>query len=79
MHFIANVSKDLTKGFGYAVDGDKVIDMRDALGKYSMDTIASCAFGVHAESFTDEESKFVDNAKQIFRYFHVCTCTDFLV
>ena len=32
-----------------------------------MDAIASCAFGVDAESFGAEESKFVKSAKDIFR------------
>jgi len=31
-----------------------------------MDTIASCAFGVNAESFTNEKSKFVKYAKNLF-------------
>ena len=31
-----------------------------------MDTIASCAFGVDAQAFTNKESKFVEYAKEIF-------------
>ena len=32
----------------------------------SMDTIASCAFGVDSQSFTNENSKFVKYAKNVF-------------
>ena len=32
-----------------------------------MDTIASCAFGVDAQSFTNDDSVFVKNAINIFR------------
>ena len=40
---------------------------KETFGKYSMDSIASCAFGVDAESFGARESKFVKSAKDIFR------------
>ena len=40
---------------------------KETFGKYSMDSIASCAFGVDAESFGAKESKFVKSAKDIFR------------
>ena len=68
MQFIANVSEELADDFSLAADGDYELDMRESLGKYSLDTIASCAFGVNAKSFTDKESKFVDHAKDIFRW-----------
>ena len=68
MQFIANVSQDLADEFSQAAGNGQALDMKSALGKYSMDTIASCAFGVDAKSFTDKNSVFVDNAKMIFRY-----------
>ena len=34
---------------------------------YSMDTIASAAFGIDAESFTNDKSKFIEYAKNIFK------------
>ena len=42
-------------------------ELRDILGKYSMDTIASCAFGVNAQAFSNKDSKFVKYAANIFR------------
>ena len=33
----------------------------------SMDSIASCAFGVDAQSFSNRDTKFVQNAREIFR------------
>ena len=36
-------------------------------GKFSLDTLASCALGVDAESFTNSRSPFVKYAANIFR------------
>ena len=36
------------------------------MGKFSLDTLASCAFGVDGQSFEDKESVFVNNAAKIF-------------
>ena len=41
-------------------------EAKECLGKFSMDTIASCAFGVDAQSFTNDKSLFVKYAKNIF-------------
>ena len=51
---------------GFADRGD-MMELKEAFGKYSMDSIASCAFGVDAESFDNPQSKFVKNARDIFR------------
>ena len=32
-----------------------------------MDTIASCAFGVDSQAFTNKDSKFVEYASNIFK------------
>ena len=40
-------------------------ELRTLYGKYSMDTIASCAFGVNAQSFENENSPFAMYAKNI--------------
>jgi len=42
------------------------LELKDVLGKYSMDTIASCAFGVDAQSFTNDKSLFAKYAKNVF-------------
>ena len=43
------------------------IDLKDKFGKYSMDVIASCAFGVDSKTFDVDESPLVENAKGVFR------------
>ena len=50
----------------YAKNGQS-FEAKDCLGRYSMDTIASCAFGVDAQSFSTSDSKFVTYAKNIFQ------------
>ena len=42
-------------------------ELKELLGKYSMDTIASCAFGVDSQAFTNKDSKFVQFANRIFK------------
>ncbi len=48
--------------------GEKAIELRDMLGKYSMDVIASCAFGVNSKSFSKNEAdkEFVGHAARFF-------------
>ena len=47
---------------------DSEIELHGLCGKFSMETIASCAFGLNASSFTGESSLFVKHAKSIFDY-----------
>ena len=44
---------------GQSADKGEKINLKDMCGKYSMDTVASCAFGVRAGSFDSKESRFV--------------------
>ena len=37
-------------------------EVKELMGKFTMDTIASCAFGVDAQSFNTKTSPFVQNA-----------------
>ncbi len=63
---IQEVTVRLVNSLEQNVSGDE-IDARTVFGKFSMDTIASCAFGIDAQSFTDTESPFVAHAKNLFR------------
>ena len=45
---------------------NEMFEMKDMMGKFSMDSIASCAFGMDAQSFTNPKSEFVKMAKNIF-------------
>ena len=49
----------------YAESGQS-FEAKDCVGRYSMDTIASCAFGVDSQSFSNSDSKFVTYAKALF-------------
>ena len=46
-----------------AADSQSELDMKELCGKFSMETIATCAFGVNAETFSNDDSQFVKNAK----------------
>ena len=47
----------------------KQVDLKEICGKLSMDTIASCAFGVDLNSFEKgNQSEFVENAKNVFKF-----------
>ena len=52
MVFIEETSRRLTEEFQkHAIAGDE-FELKDVFGKFSMDTLASCAFGVDAQSFS---------------------------
>ena len=42
------------------------VEIKDMLGRFTMDNIASCAFGVTCNSFTDPNSKFATEAAKLF-------------
>merc|ERR1719186_2546723 len=54
--FIDNISKNLLEEFDKATAVEEGVELKEIFGKFSMDTIASCAFGVDAESFSNKES-----------------------
>ena len=45
------------------------LELKEILGKYSMDVIARCAFGVDSRAFSENEAdnQFVKNASQVFK------------
>ena len=57
----------LTNALDDIADKDESFEVKEILGKYSMDTIASCAFGVDGQIYTNEKSEFVKNASQMFK------------
>nr|AIL94158.1 cytochrome P450 CYP3026A4 [Tigriopus japonicus] len=65
--FIHEVTNDLVKSVGEEAKTGKPFELKEKFGKFSMDTIATCAFGVNAKSFEDESSIFAKNAKAMFR------------
>jgi cytochrome P450 family 9 len=65
---IEDVSHLLVQGCEEEMAKSGEIDFRVVFGKFSMDTIASCAFGVDAQSFTNDRSQFVRNARAVSDY-----------
>ncbi|KAF0294716.1 Cytochrome P450 3A31 [Amphibalanus amphitrite] len=45
-----------------------VVEVKDAFGRFTMDNIAACAFGVNCNSFTDPNSQFATNAAKIHSF-----------
>ncbi|KAK4307423.1 hypothetical protein Pmani_020812 [Petrolisthes manimaculis] len=43
-----------------------LVDMKDKCGRFTMDTIASCAFGIEPKSMTDEKPVFAQKADNFF-------------
>ena len=64
--FMQETCKELLSGIDEYVKSGQDMELKNILGKYSMNTMASCAFGVNAESFSSKTSKFVTFASKIF-------------
>ena len=60
-------SRWLLRAFDEACADGTEMDLKETFGKFSMDSIASCAFGLDAQSFSNRASKFVENARSVFR------------
>ena len=65
--FMQETCKRLTNALDDIADKDESFEVKEILGKYSMDTIASCAFGVDAQIYTNHKSDFVTNASNMFK------------
>ena len=66
MVFMDETCSQLMNGIDEYAKTNEAFELKEMLGKYSMDTIASCAFGVNAEAFSNKQSKFVEYASHIF-------------
>merc|ERR1712038_957334 len=43
-------------------------ETKDLAGKFSLDGLASCAFGVETGSFDEKESEFLRHGKNVFKF-----------
>ncbi|XP_037077825.1 cytochrome P450 9e2-like [Pollicipes pollicipes] len=43
------------------------LEIKDCFGRFTMDNIASCAFGVNCNSFKDPNCEFAKNAEELFK------------
>ena len=54
--FMQNTCNQLMQCMDQCADTKEDFELKEILGKYSMETLASCAFGVDAQSFSTENS-----------------------
>jgi cytochrome P450 len=66
VQFMHMSAEELAVEMGRAVKRESEIDLKDVCGKFSIETIASCAFGINVEAFKLSESPFVKCAQTIF-------------
>jgi len=66
LKFIQHVSRDLLDEFEKKAKVGEEFELKSVFGKFSLDALASSAFGVNAETFTNKDSKFVEHAEKIF-------------
>jgi cytochrome P450 family 6 len=67
MVFIQEACRSMIGSIGKCAENNEAFELKEMLGKYSMDAIASCAFGVDAQSYTNKDSLFVKYANNIFK------------
>ncbi len=67
LKFIQQTSNVMMEHIDKEVNNNRDFEVKEIMGKFSMDTIASCAFGVDAQAFTNKDSKFVEYASGIFK------------
>ena len=66
MVYVQETCKRLTDALDELAEKNEEFELKELLGKYSMDTIA-CAFGVDSQAFKNKDSKFVDYASRILQ------------
>jgi len=64
--FIKETSQALTNEISEKAQTGDEFELKGTFGKFSLDALASCAFGVDAQSFTNPKSVFVKHAADIF-------------
>jgi len=66
MKFIHHVSQDLLNKFSKLSELKDEFECKSVFGKFSIDALASAAYGVDGESFRNKNSVFVKHAEAIF-------------
>ena len=67
MTFVNETSKRLIEELAKVEERGEALEAKSYFGKFSMDTIASCAFGVDSKVYSAEQSIFVDYANRLFK------------
>ena len=63
---LREVNKKMNAYVSNLAENDKEFEAKDLTGKFSLDGLASCAFGVETGSFDDDNSEFLIHAKGAF-------------
>lgn len=66
MHIFEKTNVKFARQLSQCAASGEMLELKHYFGKYSMDIIASCVFGVDAGVFEDKESEFVKYGKQFF-------------
>ena len=66
MTFMENVGRAMNDEIEKTVRDDRPVDVKALFGAYSVDTIATCAFGVEAGTMGNSKSEFTEAAMDIF-------------
>lgn len=70
-HFMKDIGNEMNDTMlSFKVNEEKSFDteIKDIFARYSTDVIASCAFGVDANSLTNPDSDFRKNGRRIFDF-----------
>ena len=62
MKFILEVGNDLAKEVSSLADQGEDFECKDLFGKFSLDSVASCSFGINPKSFENKSGVFLKNA-----------------
>jgi cytochrome P450 len=68
LKFIKLVGDDLCEEMESKAKEGEEFELKDVFGKFSLDALASAAFGVDGESFKQKDSIFVKNAANFFKF-----------
>ena len=70
MHQLCLENADQLEKYMYEeMEAKSRIEIKDAFGRFTMDNIASCAFGIQCNSFEDPNTEFAKHAANILRPF----------
>merc|ERR1711970_744858 len=69
LKFIKHVAGNLSEEMEQKAKEGEDFELKDVFGKFSLDALASSAFGVDGQSFKNKDSVFVKNAATIFKQY----------
>ncbi|XP_011878211.1 PREDICTED: cytochrome P450 6a2-like [Vollenhovia emeryi] len=66
-HLLLNCSDHFEKYLDNVVSKDSIVECRDLTAKFTIDVIGSCAFGLEMNALKEEDNKFYQLGRKIFR------------